>query len=274
MTRSQILTYISNLDGWLSLHEGFFLYESARNGKGKGEIVEIGSWMGKSTICLAGGSESKKRERVFAIDPHKGQYTRNNGIGKKSPTFKKFLSNIQVTGLLSYIKPLVTTSKNAAKNWKKPIRLLFIDGLHDYKNTVQDFTLWSPFVSTNGIIAFHDAFCGHIGPERVILENVLQSEWRDIGVVGSIIFVQKGKPKDIMQYLNLFRHRILIPLALKLNKSDMSKGIKFFLIHRIIKLLLLNPYTLLFQESDAILFFNRIVSNISNFFSAERKPWL
>jgi len=200
MTRSQILTYISQLDGWLSMHEGFFLYESARLGKGKGEIVEIGSWMGKSTICLAAGSASKNREKIHAIDPHKGEFSKNNTIGKKSPTFKKFRDNLQKAGLLSYVKPLITTSRTAAKAWKRPIRLLFIDGLHDYKNTLQDFTLWSPFVSTSGIIAFHDAFCGHNGPERVVLENVLQSEWKNIGVVGSIIFVQKGKPKSVLHY--------------------------------------------------------------------------
>lgn len=252
MTRAQILTYISQLDGWLSLHEGFFLYESARGGKGKGEIVEIGSWMGKSTICLAGGlketrSASSGQRKVIAIDPHKGEFSKNNKIGKKAPTFKKFQENLKQAGLLRYVKPLVTTSLSGAKTWKKQIRLLFIDGLHDYKNTLQDFTLWSPFVGSNGIIAFHDAFCGHNGPERVILENILPSDWQNIGVVGSIIFVQKGKAKNVNQRLNLMRHRLLIPLAIKLNKTSFPSWLKFFLIHRVIKVLLLNPYTLLLQ---------------------------
>lgn len=246
MTRNQILTYISALDGWLSMHEGFFLYETARRIKGKGAIVEIGSWMGKSTICLAAGSKISHRSKVAAIDPHKGEYTRNNKIGKKSPTFKKFQKNVSEVGLLSYVNPIIATSQKAAKNWKKPIKLLFIDGLHDYKNTHLDYSLWSPFVQNNGIIAFHDAFCGHVGPEKVVKE-ILSGNWKNIGVVGSIIFFQKGKPKTIFQLLNIARYRLLIPLALALNKSTLYSKFRFFLIHRLIKLLLINQYTFLLQ---------------------------
>lgn len=37
-----------------------------------GFIVEIGSFEGKSTICLAGGSKDGNRIPVYAIDPHGG----------------------------------------------------------------------------------------------------------------------------------------------------------------------------------------------------------
>lgn len=246
MTRNQILTYISALDGWLSMHEGFFLYETARRIKGKGSIVEIGSWMGKSTICLAAGSKISHGSKVTAIDPHKGEYTKNNKIGKKSPTYKKFQKNVSEVSLLSYINPIIATSQKAAKNWKKPIKFLFIDGLHDYKNTHLDYSLWSPFVQNDGIIAFHDAFCGHVGPERVVKE-ILHKDWKSIGVVGSVIFFQKGNAKTIFQLFNSIRHKILISLALKLNTHTLPHKIKFFLIHRLIKLLLINQYTFLLQ---------------------------
>lgn len=246
MTRSQILSYISALDGWLSLHEGFFLYETARKAKRSGVIVEIGSWKGKSTICLAAGTKLVHGPKITAVDPHKGEYTRNNKVGKKSPTFKEFQENLSAVGLKSWVHPVVATSKNAAKSWKKPISLLFIDGLHDYKNTHLDYSLWSPFVMSSGIIAFHDAFCGHSGPEKIVQE-IISMEWKNIGVVGSIIFFQRGKAKTLTQHLNVWRHRVLIPLALKLNKSKINYAIKFFIIHRVIKLLLLNSYTFLLQ---------------------------
>lgn len=246
MTRNQILSYISALDGWLSLHEGFFLYETAKK-KGKGEIVEIGSWKGKSTICLAAGSKISEGPKITAIDPHKGEFTKNGKIGKKSPTFTTFKKNLEKVQLTSFVNPLVTTSKKAAQNWKKSVKFLFIDGLHNYKNTYQDYSLWSPFVANNGIIAFHDAFCGHAGPERVVSEEILSKNWKDIGVVGSIIFVQKGKPQTLMQNINNIRHKLLIPLALRIDKKSMPHWLKFFLIHRIIKFLLINQYTLLLQ---------------------------
>lgn len=239
---SETLQFISTLDGWLSSHEGFFLYNAAKYAKG--DIVEIGSWMGKSTICLAAGSKAGNKNRVIAIDPHKGEFSKGDGIGKKAPTFKKFQANIQAAGVSDIVKPILATSEEAAKKWKKPISLLFIDGLHDYQHTMQDFSFWSPLLAKRGVVAFHDAFCGHTGPERVILEHILSdSEWSDIGVVGSIVYAKRAKVVTLSQKVNKFRHRILIPLALKLNKSMLPKTITFFLIHRLLKLLLLNKYT-------------------------------
>lgn len=248
MIRQQVLAFISPLDGWLSSHEGFFLYEAAQRKQIKGEIVEIGSWMGKSTICLAAGTMSIKGEKITAIDPHEGKFSGKDGIGKKAPTFTTFIKNLKKANVVSYVTPLVATSQKAAILWKKPIKLLFIDGLHDYKHTFQDYSLWSPFVVTNGIVAFHDAFCGHMGPEKVIFESILQTNsYRDIGVVGSIIYVQKGYPENFLQQLNILRHRLLLPVAARLHASSLPYFITFFLVHRIIKLLLLNRYTLQLQ---------------------------
>ena len=249
MKRKEVLAYISTIDGWLSSHEGFFLYEAARSinsGKTKkGNIVEIGSWLGKSTICLASGSKEGSKSNVFAIDPHKGEFTKGNGIGKKAPTFKEFQQNLKKTGVASLVKPLVTTSKKAATSWKGSIQLLFIDGLHDYKNSKLDYSLWSPFVAENGMIAFHDAFCGHIGPEKIIRDEILSSDnWHDIGVVGSIIYAKKGTAKTLLQRLDILRTKFFISLALSLNKKEIFAPIKFFLIHRVIKTFLLNTYTM------------------------------
>ncbi len=116
MTRQFVLEFISHLDGWLSSHEGFFLYEAAKSKESKGEIMEIGSWMGKSTICLASGSMAARREKVTAVDPHKGEFSGENGIGKKSPTFKKFIANLTKAGVAKWVMPLVATSEKAAKH--------------------------------------------------------------------------------------------------------------------------------------------------------------
>lgn len=239
------LDFIKPLDGWLSSHEGYFLYESAKNTTGKGEILEIGSWKGKSTICLALGSLKKQ---IFAVDPHKGEYSKGKGIGKDAPTYKEFMNNLKVAGVQERVVPLIATSEDAAKKWRKPIKLLFIDGLHDYQHTKQDYDMWSPFVEENGIIAFHDAFCGHDGPERVVSEEIFTSlNFQEIGVVGSIIYARKGKP-NILQALGIFRTKFFISLALSLNKGNFL--FKFFVIHRLIKILLLNRYTyhLLFEK--------------------------
>jgi predicted O-methyltransferase YrrM len=37
-----------------------------------------------------------------------------------------------------------------------PLDLLFIDGDHTYNGVKQDFEMYSPFVKSGGIVAFHD----------------------------------------------------------------------------------------------------------------------
>lgn len=240
MNVHNMLHSVQSIDGWLSTHEGYFLYTAAKKEKGNGEVVEIGSWKGKSTICLASGLKDSKRGKVVAVDPHKGKFTG----GKTSPTYKEFLQNLKSAGIADYVSPLVVTSEEAAKNWKKPIRLLFIDGLHDYKHTYQDLFLWTPFIQKNGIVAFHDAFCGHVGPERVILEEILPNpEFSDFGVVGSIVYARKKRAQTLLEKLQRVRASFLIRLSLVFNKTELPNSLKFFLIHRVFKLLLLNKYT-------------------------------
>lgn len=243
---AEILKFIKKIDGWLSSHEGYFLFRAAQQAAGRGEIVEIGSWKGKSTICLASGS---KKAKVYAIDPHKGEYSGPKGVGKKAPTYREFIQNLKKAEVTEKVEAIVATSENTSKKWKKPIKLLFIDGLHDYIHAKQDFMLWSPFVIENGVIALHDAFCGHEGPKKVVKEDILTSpDYKEIGVVGSIIYAKKGVP-NFIESLNLFRSKVFISIALELQKYPFP--FKFFLIHRLIKLLLINKYTkqLLFTNS-------------------------
>ena len=61
---------IADVPGWLTDEEGEALYELARACTGKGVIVEIGSWKGKSTVCLGLGSQAGAAVPVYAIDPH------------------------------------------------------------------------------------------------------------------------------------------------------------------------------------------------------------
>src|SRR5712691_13572252 len=61
---------IADVPGWLTDEEGEALYDLARACTGKGVIVEIGSWVGKSTICLGRGSLAGASVPIYAVDPH------------------------------------------------------------------------------------------------------------------------------------------------------------------------------------------------------------
>lgn len=191
---------LEHIEGWLSPIECFALLKLAEVGPGVGEIVEIGSMLGKSTCWLATGSKKTHREKIIAIDHFIGSPEHQPGqqyecktLSQEGTTFHKFIENLKSVELVDYIGPIQASSEEAAKNWKKAIRLLFIDGNHSYENTKQDFLLWSPFICNEGIICFHDVGEWE-GCTKFYEELILSSkEVKEIGSVGTLRVVQKLK---------------------------------------------------------------------------------
>jgi len=189
--------FIENIEGWLSPKEGELLYNLAKNCTGKGVIVEIGSWKGKSTICLAKGSKSGNKVKVYAIDPHIGSSEHRKKYGKVW-TFDEFKKNIKKANVEDIVVPCVKTSEEAAKNFDKPVELIFIDGAHEYEFVKKDFELWFPNLIEGGVMAFHDTIGGHEGPGRVVREFLYNSKhFKDVKFLDSITYGKKVNQNSV-----------------------------------------------------------------------------
>ena len=106
-------------------------------------IVEIGSYRGETTRCLASATE----RRVFAVDPY-------IGYGGADEDYRRFKAR---TAGLSNVNHMKMTSGEAARDWSEgPISLVFIDAVHDYVNVRFDIAVWSDRLSAGGLIAIHD----------------------------------------------------------------------------------------------------------------------
>ena len=170
--------------------EGRLLYDLARGCRGRGVIVEIGSWKGKSTIWLASGSRRGARAKVYAIDPHTAE-SDNLVTQSAVPTFAEFTRNIRSAGLDDLVVPLVTTSIEAARSFAEPVEMIFIDGAHDYASVALDLDVWLPKVVDGGTIAFHDTVAWD-GPRRLVAERVFRGTWaRGARVIDSTTIAQK-----------------------------------------------------------------------------------
>jgi len=122
-----------------------FLYKLSFSTKGSGEIVEIGTNVGKTAIALAYGQKVKKGKSIYSIDIY------------EHPDIKKNLEKAEVA---DYVNRIIMPSHKMAKEWQKPIELLWIDGDHSYQGVCYDIKNWTPFVAVGGVIAFHD-YPGH-----------------------------------------------------------------------------------------------------------------
>lgn len=252
----KILEEIKDVEGLLNDKEAETLYNLSRNCKGKGVIVEIGSWKGKSTICLAKGV-GKKKIKVFAVDPHdvtfniEGEgdlpsWTRNTykdklklkGV-KKSSSLKDFERNIEKANVRDIVKKVVKTSREAANLINEPIELIFIDGDHGYEGVKEDFDIWFPKVIPGGIMAFHDTIWGD--PRRLMIEKVFKgNDFRNIRFANSITYAQKviknnyidrvkNRQNLLLSTVYSFIYSVSFKLAKYLPKEIKSKLKKKFL---------------------------------------------
>jgi predicted O-methyltransferase YrrM len=186
----EIRKIAGKIGGWLTDKEGELLFNLAKECKGNGVIVEIGSWKGKSTIWLGKGSHQGKKVKIYAIDPHTGSSEHRKDVATVW-TFDEFRENMKNAQVADVVEPILKTSAKAAEDFNKPIEFIFIDGAHEYEFVKLDFDLWFPKVINNGVIAFHDTTFWP-GPRKVISEMVCKSKYfKNISFVDSIAFAQK-----------------------------------------------------------------------------------
>jgi len=184
-----------DIEGWLTLHEAIALYRFSSSLPKGSVIVEIGSWKGKSTYCLARGL---KEGKVFAIDPFNGSgeegsekiYISNRG---DKPIFEQFMNNMEQLKVLNRITIIVGLSSQFVGMFKK-IDLLFIDGNHSIEACDFDYSNFSRYIIPGGYLAIHDfdSSRSNLGPTWVVENKVLNSnEYKFIGLFDSLWVAQK-----------------------------------------------------------------------------------
>lgn len=162
--------YISSIEGYLIQGQEYFLLKKAYDLPNDAKIVEIGSFKGKSTACLALGCLGSKK-RITAIDTFKGNdsdfYNFKSGKKYSKGFLSIFKKNLTKKNLLKYVDIIQGNSLEVAKDWSGQIDMLFIDASHEYKDVIKDFKNFFPFVKKGGLIMFHDVVPEFSGVMRV-----------------------------------------------------------------------------------------------------------
>jgi predicted O-methyltransferase YrrM len=170
---------LAGVGGWLTEEEGDTLYRLARACTGRGVIVEIGSYKGRSTICLARGSQAGRNLPIYAIDPHRGT------------AYEEFKRNLAGAGIEDIVTHVRQPSQEAVSVIDdEPIELLFIDGDHKYPMVLEDFELFVPRLVDGGYLVMHDTTRPFPGSKRVAEERIYRSRrFRDVRFVFSTMTV-------------------------------------------------------------------------------------
>lgn len=189
------LTLVNDIEGFLSDKEADYLYKQAASIGKHGTILEIGSYCGKSTICIALSlKHNNSNSMIYAIDTFGGS-SEHGDIG----TFDIFNANLKKFKVQDYVTPIKTSSEEAFKLWNitKTIDFLWIDGGHEYEFVSNDINMWLRMVAIGGIIAIHDTggifqYGNCMGIRRALREHFFPREClKKYGFIDSITFAQK-----------------------------------------------------------------------------------
>ena len=164
---------IREIEGWLLEGQDRWLLDLAHWLPDGATILEIGSFKGRGTVCLASACRGTTKH-VYALDTYRGNET---DFVVEQSFYGEWEGNIKRSGLWSWVTPLLGRSSAFYKFWVRPIHFLFIDGSHDYVDVLGDYEHFYPHVVPGGVIALHDVGMrpdkdvGFEGPHRVWFER-------------------------------------------------------------------------------------------------------
>jgi len=145
------------IEGWMSESELQWLAESAKTHP---VIVEIGSWMGRSTRALA--DNLPEGGRLYAVDswamsddPAFSASREYDGDGAYLQFCKNLWDHIDAGRVI----PLRMNSLAASKLMRQlriSVNMIFVDGAHDVDSVTADIMNWRPCLTADGLLCGHD----------------------------------------------------------------------------------------------------------------------
>lgn len=188
------LKLLDNIKGFMEVDEAKRLYHIALKASKTGPVLEIGSYCGKSAYII--GTACKENDSIlFSIDHHKGSEEQQPGEEYFDPdlfdtnlsrvnTFPFFHKILLRTALENTVVPIVASSNIAAKMWKTPISMLFIDGGHSFEACQKDFLNWACHIKPGGFLVIHDIFTdpqkGGQAPWKVYKTAIASGDYEEL----------------------------------------------------------------------------------------------
>lgn len=161
--------------GMLDWSNAGLLYLLSRTSSVRGDVVELGSWQGRSTCFLAQGCRDSGNGVVHAVDHFKGNTGRESHyvVGKEdlSDLKSNFETNIARAGLSDRVVLHDMSSQDARSEVSSPVRLLFIDAEHTYSAVTNDISVWRDVLTPGAIVVFDDVATSFPGVVKAVREG-------------------------------------------------------------------------------------------------------
>lgn len=160
---SAMILDVYNVVGFLTPGDFLYLWHLGYSMEHGATYLEVGSWMGLSSIAVCFGLMSNLNftSKVFCVDPWEIMPEMNHfeELVPNGDLYQTFLNNIEKTKVKKFITPLrgksVDVSKTIEENQK--FDYIFIDGDHSFQGCYDDIIAWLPKLKEGGKFIGHDA---------------------------------------------------------------------------------------------------------------------
>ena len=161
ITVDSLSSLSENIRGMILSRVGEHLFSLAYMQRLEGDVVEIGSFQGKSTYFLGSAVKFSGNGKMYAIDHFKGNlgaeiYYRinKNDLSDLEEGFRINIKNALLDNTVILInKPNFEAVKEIEDN---SVRFLFIDGDHTAKGVAEDLKLFRSKLKRGAIVVFDD----------------------------------------------------------------------------------------------------------------------
>lgn len=138
-----------------------WLFEHALEVADGGAVVEIGSNVGRSSVCIASAFTGTKKH-LYCFDT----FSRYDG------QLAAWIRNIDRCGLNGYVTPIKGDSYHELLHMREflltlDVQMAFIDGDHEFDSVVKDYFMVDAVMQPRGLIVLHDVCPEWDGPTRV-----------------------------------------------------------------------------------------------------------
>lgn len=182
-TLEELTAAVAAVEGWMSPDQAERLYSAAAATRPGEQIVEIGSFRGRSTIVLAGGSPDGVG--VVAIDPHagndRGPQEFEGYEAEASEDHDVFNANLAAAGVADRVRHVRKFSDAAHGDVEGEIDVLYIDGAHRFAPARKDVREWGARVRPGGTMLIHDSFSSIGVTLAILIELAAGRRFRYVG---------------------------------------------------------------------------------------------
>ena len=173
-----------------------------------GRLVEVGAFVGKSTVMMNEIIEmSGKNLEFFVVDnfsmqanfiEKENRYTfGQTHKGMYRPTFEFYQRNLEHFGYFDKTQTITENSLDAVSKFAdKSCDFVWIDAAHDYDSVLADMEAWLPKVKDGGILGGHDYSWGWSGfseLRKAVHEFAMKKGFRyTVSKNSWLIYLEKG----------------------------------------------------------------------------------